>query len=304
MIELKRLRQIIVVSETGSFAQAAKLLNLSQPALSRSVQELERQLGAPLFDRGNRQVRLTEIGALVVHDGQDILRRATALERAIQDKRGAQAGTIVFGSGLYSNMKLMPAAVSAFAADHPRVQLNFISGGWRDCRDLLDRGVMDLFIGEQIEPDDDHRFSQRALKQRQGAIVVRKDHPLCGLEACTVDAVARYPFAGARLPERIHGRFPPHSNLGTMDPRRPLLVPHFEAYSWDAVAAIVRETDAFAFGSRDMVALEAASLVCLDLDLPWLTYEGGVVWCTGRALSPLAATFRDLVVALDEQGRS
>lgn len=299
LIELKRLRQVVAIADSGSFARAAETLHMSQPALSRSIQDLERQVGAPLFERSPREIRPTALGMLVIEEGRDILRRATALDAAIADRRGL-GHTIVFGSGLYSNLNLVPLAVAAFAARHPEVQVKVIAGGWRDCRDMLERGAMDFFIGERIDGGTEDAFRERPLRERQGSIVVRKDHPLRALPACTAADIARYPFAGARQPERVVRHFPRNTRLGRPDAGGKVLVPQFEAYSWAAVAAIVRGSDAVAFGGPSLVADQDGTLVCLDVVLPWLRYTGAVIWRTERGLSPRAQDFADLVIAIDD----
>lgn len=298
LIELKRLRQVVALADSGNFARAAQALNMSQPALSRSIQELESQLGAPLFERPPREIRPTSLGAMVVEEGRDLLRRAAALDAAIADHRGLSR-TVVFGSGLYSNVTLVPRAVAAFAARQPEVQVKVVAGGWRDCRDMIERGTMDFFIGERTDDENVEAYRERPLRERQGRVVVRKGHPLCALPACTLADIARYPFAGARLPERIARHFPRHAKLGLPDDGGKLLVPRFEAYSWSAISAIVQDSDAVAFGSDSLVAETGGALVCLNVVLPWLRYVGAVVWRAERGLSPSAESFADIALEID-----
>lgn len=298
LIELKRLRQVVALADSGNFARAAQALHMSQPALSRSIQDLEKQLGAPLFERPPREIRPTSLGALIVEEGRELLRRAAALDAAIADHRGLSR-TVVFGSGLYSNVTLVPRAIAAFAAQQPDVQVKVVAGGWRDCRDMLERGAMDFFIGERTDDETAEAYRERPLRERQGRVVVRKGHPLCALPACTLADIAQYPFAGARLPERIARHFPRKAKLGRPDAGGKLLVPRFEAYSWTAISAIVQDSDAVAFGSASLVAESGGALVCLDVVLPWLRYVGAVVWRAERGLSSSAQSFADVAIEID-----
>src|SRR5512138_2880866 len=88
-MELRHLRYFVAVAEEGGFVRAARRLHVAQPALSRQIRDLEREVGVELVERDPRSSRLTPGGEAVLHEAQAILDRVnTAIERARRAKRG------------------------------------------------------------------------------------------------------------------------------------------------------------------------------------------------------------------------
>ena len=123
MIELRHLRYFVAVAEELNFSRAADRLHMAQPPLSAAIRQLEQQLGAGLFLRTTREVRLTEAGRMFL----DGARRTLAeLERAQSDARRAAAGDtgrlrIAFSWSM--RFETLPALGQAFRASHPDVEL-------------------------------------------------------------------------------------------------------------------------------------------------------------------------------------
>jgi DNA-binding transcriptional LysR family regulator len=101
MIETRLLQQVVILAEVRSYAKAAKILHLSQPALSRSIQQLESRIGQRLFDRLRRQIQLTEVGLLFVNRARDLLARGDDLEREVSLLNGSRGGQLTIGAGPY-----------------------------------------------------------------------------------------------------------------------------------------------------------------------------------------------------------
>jgi DNA-binding transcriptional LysR family regulator len=121
-MELTRLRSFIVLAERLHFGEAARLLHLSQPALSKQIRQLEDEIGAPLFDRGRHGARLTEVGSLFAEEARRLVRQAdAALERGRRAARG-EVGRLVIGFG-FSTVTLVPRVISKFRLHHPGVEI-------------------------------------------------------------------------------------------------------------------------------------------------------------------------------------
>ena len=94
MIQLHKLKHAVALAQHRNFRQAAEGLNLTQPALSRSIQSLESALGVRLFDRGHGRVESTALGTLVVELSKGILSAVADLEREVELAKGLRAGTL------------------------------------------------------------------------------------------------------------------------------------------------------------------------------------------------------------------
>jgi DNA-binding transcriptional LysR family regulator len=121
-MELTRLRSFVVLAERLHYGEAARLLNLSQPALSKQIRQLEDEIGAPLFDRGRHGARLTEVGAVFAEEARALVRQAdVALERGRRAARG-EIGRFAVGFG-FSTVALVPRVISRFRRRHPEVEV-------------------------------------------------------------------------------------------------------------------------------------------------------------------------------------
>jgi DNA-binding transcriptional LysR family regulator len=121
-MELTRLRSFIVLAERLHFGEAARLLHLSQPALSKQIRQLEVEIGAPLFDRGRHGARLTEVGRLFAEEARRLVQQAeAALERGRRAARG-EIGRLAIGFG-FSTVTLVPRVISKFRLCYPGVEI-------------------------------------------------------------------------------------------------------------------------------------------------------------------------------------
>jgi DNA-binding transcriptional LysR family regulator len=106
---LDQLRILKAIAAEGSFKRAADSLYVSQPAVSLQVQNLERQLDVPLFDRGGRRAQLTEAGHLLLSYGEKILSLCQETCRAIEDLQNLQGGTLIVGASQTTGTYLLLA---------------------------------------------------------------------------------------------------------------------------------------------------------------------------------------------------
>ncbi len=116
-----QLRILKGIAAEGSFKRAADTLYVSQPAVSLQVQNLERQLNVPLFDRGGRKDQLTEAGYLLLSYGDKVLTLCQETCRAIEDLQNLQGGTLVLGASQTTGTYLLPRMIGIFRQKYPDV---------------------------------------------------------------------------------------------------------------------------------------------------------------------------------------
>src|SRR5580704_5125566 len=127
-MKLSQLRNIRAVVEHGSLRAAARVLGLSQPALTRSVQELERELGATLFERRGRGVTLTPAGEVLVRRAKVILGDVRRAHEEVQQISGSNQGTVVAAFSFAAHVALLPHTLRRFRKRYPQVFLRLIEG--------------------------------------------------------------------------------------------------------------------------------------------------------------------------------
>ncbi|MFE6226777.1 LysR substrate-binding domain-containing protein [Streptomyces sp. NPDC057854] len=139
------LRYFLAVAEELHFTRAAERLYVSQPALSKQIRALERQLGAPLFDRDRHGVALTPVGEALLPHARTVLAAWEEAAGAVRRAREAADGTLTVGmSTSPSRDGLLPAIRSRFTGTHPAARLRLRQVGWEDPTAGLADGGSDL----------------------------------------------------------------------------------------------------------------------------------------------------------------
>lgn len=143
---LDQLRILKAISSEGSFKRAADSLYVSQPAVSLQVQNLEKQLNVPLFDRGGRRAQLTEAGHLLLNYGEKIISLCQETCRAIEDLQNLQGGTLIVGASQTTGTYLIPRMIGLFRQKYPDVAVQLQVHSTRRTSWAVANGQVDLAI--------------------------------------------------------------------------------------------------------------------------------------------------------------
>jgi DNA-binding transcriptional LysR family regulator len=143
---LDQLRILKAISTEGSFKRAADSLYVSQPAVSLQVQNLEKQLNVPLFDRGGRRAQLTEAGNLLLSYGEKIISLCQETCRAIEDLQNLQGGTLIVGASQTTGTYLIPRMIGLFRQKYADVSVQLQVHSTRRTSWAVANGQVDLAI--------------------------------------------------------------------------------------------------------------------------------------------------------------
>lgn len=147
MMEIRLLRYFWTVAEEGNISRAAKLLNITQPTLSRQIRELEEQLGIPLFHREKNHLYLLPEGIFLKERAEEILHLDDQLEQAFLNKKKKQLeGTIVIGCVEADNSDTVAMMLEEMVSDYPNVRFTIVTGTSDDISDRLEKGLIDLAV--------------------------------------------------------------------------------------------------------------------------------------------------------------
>lgn len=160
-MELRKLKSFLAVCRYGNVTRAAESLFISQPALSRQVQDLEEELGCQLLDRSRRQIALTEKGRLFEIRAREMLAIAERMKAELQEDQGALGGLIRVGCVESAAMKLLTEMMEAFRAQHPRVLFEVYSADGDDLRFAIDESRIDMAL--LLEPVEVAKYLKAAL---------------------------------------------------------------------------------------------------------------------------------------------
>ncbi len=201
---LVQLRHFVVLAESGSYVQASKALFLTQPALTRSIQGLEGELGGALFDRLGRRIALTPFGAEVLQRAQRLVSDADALKQAGKGLHAGLIGKLRIGLSSAPGALLSTPLMLYMAQHHPRLKLQ-IARGHTDVllhalrEQHLDAAIVDI---RAMRPSADLQTAH--VFEFGAGFLVRPDHPLTRTgRASTLQDVMDYPVASTPLSDEV-----------------------------------------------------------------------------------------------------
>uniref|UniRef100_A0A7S2ZEP5 Probable RuBisCO transcriptional regulator n=1 Tax=Rhodosorus marinus TaxID=101924 RepID=A0A7S2ZEP5_9RHOD len=190
--QLRILKAIII---EGSFKKAADSLYISQPAVSLQIQNLERQLNLPLFDRASRKAKLTEGGHVLVKYGGRILALCEETCRALEDLQNLQGGTLVVGASQTTGTYLMPRLIGLFRQRYPQVAVQLQVHSTRRISWSVANGQVDLaIIGGEIPRELQDTLHITSYAEDELALILPKSHPFSQLKAIKKEDLYRLRF--------------------------------------------------------------------------------------------------------------
>jgi DNA-binding transcriptional LysR family regulator len=295
--ELRQLRHVIALADHGNFARAAEALRMSQPALSRSVQSVERELGARLFQRTPSGAEPTDVGHLFVLRARQIVQMSDDLGAELANDRSLQSGHIAIGGGPWPGQCSLTLALTRFVAAYPLVTAQLSIREWDELLRRLRSRELDLFVGETSTIEREGDLVIEALKPHPMFLVARSGHPLAGRGDLAVSEMFDYPLAAmSRLPPRILEPFRAaqrHSGKTVATARS---FPAIECGTLAVLKHLVLGTDVImaAMLSTIRVELESRQLTLLG-SAPWLTTRYGIVTLRNNPMSAAATRFREFI---------
>ncbi|AXK54993.1 MULTISPECIES: LysR family transcriptional regulator [Pseudomonas] len=303
-MDLRQLRYFIALNEHRSFVRAADAMGITQPAFSRSIQGLEQEFGCVLVDRGNKDLRPTPEGQVVLQHALSLVQGAALLSSEVTQMTKLDAGEVRFGCGPAPAVKLVPDAVAQFSSAHPKVRTCFAVDNWEKLSRSLNREEIEFFIADIRHFEADPNYQTQPLTPKRGVFFCRPGHPLLAKESLSTNDMFDYPLATTLIPPGIRKLL---ANLsGRID-----FSPTIETEHFPALVKIVRQSNAIGVGTAEAFAedIEQGSLVLLHWrNLPQniesLNARCGIVSRSGFRLSPAARKLIEVLVAVDQQTHS
>ena len=155
-MELRVLKYFLMIAREENITRAAQLLHVTQPTLSRQIQDLEEELGTKLFERSNHRIILTQDGLLLRRRAQEIVELTERTEKDFAHKDEELTGEIAIGSGETRSVSALAEVLSSFRQRYPRVRYRFYSGNADHIKERIENGTLD--IGLFPEPVDISRY--------------------------------------------------------------------------------------------------------------------------------------------------
>lgn len=191
MLELRELRNFVVVAERLNISSAANTVNLSQPALSRQIQALEKKLGVDLFERVGKRLVLTAEGADLALQAAELIERAQDLMQRTARTEPEHSGTLRIGASPQTISWLLSPAMARFRAVHPRVDLMVSEGHNDSLIEMVEHGAVHMVVANL---GISNILVGHPLFAAQLLAVLPPEHPCRARKSITIDAIAHEPM--------------------------------------------------------------------------------------------------------------
>jgi DNA-binding transcriptional LysR family regulator len=293
-LDLRKIKHMLALAEHGSFCRAADAMNITQPALSRSIQSLEDALGAQLFDRTSRNIQLTPVGYLGIEAARQILASAAEFHRMVGHANPDEIGELKIGLGNVTSALFGPPLLRGFAERHPQLRLILQVDAPENLYDMLLTERIDVVVGNTDAMPFLVEFNVDTVGQFQRGFFARAGHPLCQKEQLTTDDLAAYAIGTTYpLPESVIKTIKHTYGFSSVDAFFRIRSNHY-----GALVDLMVNSDAVVFGSSIAYFRQcrAGEVVQLDVtpgfpnDMP-LT----IVSAAARSISPTAPLIASII---------
>jgi DNA-binding transcriptional LysR family regulator len=191
-MNLNHLAIFHAVAQAGSMTLGAERLDISQPAVSKQVQDLERALGIHLFDRIGRRVHLSQAGEILADYARQLFALAHEAETAMADVRGARRGRLAVGASTTIGTYLLPGVVAEFWRRHPHVELLVQIENTEQVHRRLAGQELDLGLTEGLVEEEE--LDAEVFHQDELVLIAAPGHRLAGQARVPPSAVREEPF--------------------------------------------------------------------------------------------------------------
>lgn len=175
-MESRQLRHFVEVAVQKSFTKAAKQLHIAQPAVSKSVKNLEDEIGIPLFAREERTIQLTEEGKRLFAHATSILNQMEQAVLEMEELKGLKTGRVRIGLPSMVGSFYFPEQFVAFKKKYPQLELSIYEAGTTRIRDDIREGNIDL--GTIVMDDATEDLITHPFLREEMMVVVPDSHPL------------------------------------------------------------------------------------------------------------------------------
>jgi LysR family transcriptional activator of glutamate synthase operon len=191
-MELRQLQYFVSVSEQRNFTRAAELLHVAQPSLSQQIRALEREVGAALFERTSRSVRLTAAGESLLPHARRALAAVNDARHEIADQAVAPSGVVRLGTTPTVAIHLLPAWLASFIQQYPAIEVRLFESGAVALEGDLVSGAIDLAV--VTLPAHHASLQVRSIVEEELLLGVAPGHPFATRDAIGLEEAADEPF--------------------------------------------------------------------------------------------------------------
>lgn len=275
-LKLKQLKLLLTLTHTANLSETARQANMTQPALSRWLKELEEDVGQVLFERHAKGLSPTAAGSVLIAHAQRLLTEAERTQQDLDALADGQRRTLAVGMSPAAAPRFTPEAMMCFLQDYPNVHLDIQEGTMDNLIGRLKQGALDLIIGRLDNYSPEGQMRSELLYRDPIRIVARNGHPLTHQQALGWEDLEGYEWIVWPSGTPIRSRL---DNALTASGKKP---PVYRVKSTSQVANLwlLQHSDMLSVASKGVAEHfhERGLLTELDIDLGIVDGSVGMIW--------------------------
>ena len=288
-MDIRTMQYYLAVVREGTISAAAETLHVAQPSLSRQMKDLEEELGASLFVRGNRKITLTEEGMILRKRAEEIVQLMQMTEEEISQIKNHISGSVRIGAGESYSFHYLSRTAASIAEDHPDIRFNITSGDTQDLMDELNNGLIDFAV---IFTEVDHSLYQSIqLPAEDGfGVLMPKDCPLAQKNEIHLSDLKSLPVIVSRSSEPYFTGSKEVSSLN-------IVATYNLIYN---ASLLVEDGLGYAICFDRLINTTGESKLCIRPLVPRITNAGNLIWKKYQVFSPAVRLFIEGIRKLTE----
>lgn len=289
-MDIRTMQYYLAVVREGTISAAAETLHVAQPSLSRQMKDLEEELGASLFVRGNRKITLTEEGMILRKRAEEIVQLMQMTEEEISQIKNHISGSVRIGAGESYSFHYLSRTAASIAEDHPDIRFNITSGDTQDLMDELNNGLIDFAV---IFTEVDHSLYQSIqLPAEDGfGVLMPKDCPLAQKNEIHLSDLKSLPVIVSRSSE-------PYFTGSKEVPSLNIVATYNLIYN---ASLLVEDGLGYAICFDRLINTTGDSPLCIKPLIPRITNAGNLIWKKYQVFSPAVQLFIDRIRKMTDE---
>ena len=283
-MDIRTMQYYLAVVREGTISAAAQALHVAQPSLSHQMKELEEELGATLFVRGNRKITLTEEGMVLRKRAEEMVRLMQMTEDEISQIKNRVSGSVRIGAGESRSFHYLSQIATELAEEHPDIRFHITSGDTQDLMDELNNGLIDFAV---IFTDVDHVLYQSIALPAEDSfgLLMPKDCPLASKEAIRLSDLKGQPVIVSRAAEPY---FAGSAELSSLN----VVATYNLIYN---ASLLVEDGLGYAICFENLINTTGDSPLCMRPIIPQMKVTGYLIWKKYQVFPPAVQMFIDRI---------
>ncbi|MBB3130774.1 DNA-binding transcriptional LysR family regulator [Paenibacillus rhizosphaerae] len=275
-MDIRQLQYFMEVARLQSFTKAAESLYITQPSISKTIRNIEEELGVTLFDRSGKKVVLTDAGRIIYEQAQPIVKSFQSLSSELGDLKNLKKGHIRLGLPPMVGSSFFPEVIGQFHQKYPQVTMQIFEDGAKKVEVDVESGLLD--IGVVVLPTDDSLFHSFSFVRENLMLLVHPSHRLAHRECVPLADLAEENFVLFREDFALHDRI-------ITECVRVGFQPHivYESSQWDLISGMVAANLGIALLPETICReIDRERIRIMPLVEPVIPWQLGMIWRRDR----------------------